>query len=595
MSIKLSKKWVREIVHIKKLILLLTLCFILPTNAYCVSVPTNTDAGVIDKSIQKDLLEQRIEKQLLNIDEKAPVNREAVKKPIEKDMGEYIYNPKFKLNEIIFVGNSLYNTQELQKLSEPLLGKDIIMDDLVDLTVKISRYYQGKGFLTCYAYIPEQEVENGVVKIAISESTIESISIQGNKWTKEKYLKSFLTMNKLQEGDVFNANKLQTALKDLNQNDYLKGQVSISKDQNTDKTAIVLDVQDRLPVGFDINWDNYGRRLIGEQRANMILSYDNLTGHGDKLYGGTILARGTKGAMAGYQIPLNDKGTKLSFDYSFSTIKLGREYTSDDIHGKSKDYALTLTHPLYRTNRTSLLASAAFDMLSSSTKWRSTDYTSSNYSLRVFRTGLYGMHDDNYGRWVGYMGADFGANFLGASPSIANGSSSSFIKYKAGITRVHRLPHRSLGIIRLDGQYSPDKMFPAEQMQIGGPFSVRGYEPGVILGDYGASGSFEVRTPIPYLNAFLPKKLEKWEDKIKFVTFYDWGYVKEHGNLYGYPLNFLQSVGAGLHMYLTDYLSASCSVGIPVGQKNYQGADARFIFAVNSEVDKFFFKPKERL
>lgn len=354
-------------------------------------------------------------------------------------------------------------------------------------------------------------------------------------------------------------------------------------------------MQDRCPIGFDVNWDNYGRRLIGEQRANLILSHDNITGHGDKLYSGTILSKGTTGALAGYQIPVGSRGDKLSFDYSYSGIKLGKEYASDNITGKSKDYALTYTHPLYRTPQTTLVSSVSFDALSSTTRYNSLNQTTSNYNLRVFRTGLYGMHDDKYGRWIGSLGADFGAKFLGASPSIASGPSSNFTKFKASTTRVNRLSRRSLIIARIDGQYSPNRMFAAEQMQIGGPFSVRGYEPGVLLGDYGVSGSLEARMPVPFIKAIFPKKKEYLEDRVKFVMFYDWGYVKEHGHLYDYPVNFLQSVGTGLHFYLTDYLSASCSLGIPVGEKRYQGADARLNFAINSEVDKFFFKPKERL
>lgn len=585
--------------NIKKnlfLILVIGLCLI--NNAALAAGPAaGNDAGAVDKSMQKDLFQQVIEKKLIQTEmEDKKVNKDAIKKPEEKDMGDYIYNPKFQLNHIYFEGNTLYSNAVLEKFSENLVGKEIFMDDLVALTVKISRFYQSNGYLTSYAYIPEQEVANGTVRIAIAESKIDSVLVQGNKWTKEKYLKGVvLGSNKLKEGEIFNSNKLQLALRDLNQHDYVKGQVGISKNKDTDKTVIMLDVQDRCPVGFDMNWDNYGRRLIGEQRANLILSYDNLTGHGDRLYGGTILAKGTTGALAGYQIPLGTHGTKLAFDYSYSGIKLGQEYAKDNITGKSKDYALTLTHPLYRTPKTTLVGSLAFDALSSTTRYNSLNQTTSNYNLRVIRTGLHGMHDDNYGRWISSLGSDFGATFLGASPSIANGPSSSFVKFKANLTRVHRLPQKSLLIARIDGQYSPNRMFAAEQMQLGGPFSVRGYEPGVILGDYGVMGSFEARTPVPYIKAILPRKLEHLEDKVKFVMFYDWGYVKEHGHMYDYPLNFLQSVGTGLHCYLTDYLSASCSVGIPVGEKRYQGADARFNFAINSEVDKFFFKPKERL
>ena len=95
-------------------------------------------------------------------------------------------------------------------------------------------------------------------------------------------------------------------------------------------------------------------------------------------------------------------------------------------------------------------------------------------------------------------------------------------------------------------------LFAAEQMQLGGPYTLRGYQPAEIIGDYGVSGTLEYRTPIPFLDRMWP-----WlDERLRLAFFYDFGYVKEHKNLYDFPTNFLNSLGFGLHASVTQFLSA---------------------------------------
>lgn len=483
----------------------------------------------------------------------------------------------------------------MQRFSKDFVNKYVTMEDVLYLTTEISAFYQSNGYLTSYAFIPPQEVINGEIKIIIVESKIDSIMMQGNKWTKNSYLKnSILASNGISQDKVFDAKKLQLALKELNNQNYLKAQVQVSKNKD-DATELILNIQERPPIGFNVIWDNFGRELTGRERANLILSYDNLTGHGDKIYGGTILAENTRGVLGGYELPVGKRGTKIGFDYSASSIKLGKQYKADDITGFSNNCSFRITQPIYKSTDTDVVFATSFDSLKSKTNYNSLGTILSDYKLSVFRTGVHALHDDDYGRWIGALGADFGAKFLGASPSIKDGPTSNFYNFKTGITRVQRLPKKSLAIARLNGQYSPNRLFAAEQMQLGGPYSLRGYEPGTLIGDWGLSGTMEVRTPVPGITKILPSKIEHWDNKIQWATFYDWGYVKDHNNLYGYPQHFLHSVGTGLHFYLTDYMSAAMNVGIPLGQKYYNENSVRLNFSINTEVDRFFFKPIERI
>ena len=151
----------------------------------------------------------------------------------------------------------------------------------------------------------------------------------------------------------------------------------------------------------------------------------------------------------------------------------------------------------------------------------------------------------------------------------------------AGITRAQRLFSRSLGIVRVNGQYSPQNLFPAEQMQLGGPYTLRGYQPAEIIGDYGVSATVEYRTPVPFLDRLWP-----WlDDRLRLAAFYDLGWIGTNTNVYHYPETFLHSAGVGAYLSLTDWLVAQVGVGFPFNNR-YGGCDARFYFSLNSDLDR---------
>jgi hemolysin activation/secretion protein len=561
-------------------------------------LPFGSNPQVINKQNQIHLEEQKIEK---NYVQSVPQDIESEKSQLNKNkkkdviQGNLTYNPKFKLNKIIFVGNTKISDKKLQKLADDIIGKEVYLDNVIDLTVKISRYYQSHGYLTSYAYLSPQEIKDGNVIINIKESKISKKEAIGNKWERQWYFQNVaLSAPGLQKDKVFNARDLQGAMKDINRSGYMKGSAELTKDKD-DNTVIKLHVADRFPLKFNFAWDDYGRNYTGRQRATGIIGLDNVTGFGDKIYGGAILSSGTSGAVAGYQIPIDNKGTTLAFDYSFSHMNLGGPYQNLNIAGNASDYAIRLTHPLINTATKELAASISVDAVNSSSKSYAMNSEFSNYSLRVLRSGLYGMFDDIHGRTIANMGVDIGTNGLGASDNIHHGPQSVFYKIVAGLTRVQKLPKNCLGIARINGQYSPQSLYSSEQMYLGGVYSVRGYQPSELLGDYGVAGSFEIRTPVPGLQKVLPEKVKSWSDKVKLAAFYDWGYVQEHNNLYGYPTHFISSVGVGTYLYLTEAIYLQMGIGIPVGPKNYDEGHGRLYFSINTDIDKIFLKPKERL
>ena len=551
-----------------------------------ISSGANAPAGLEAPGIYNPMNRQ----QMLNIEKERvisqPINNDDDKINEDFDMGQkdyfkdgVIYNPQFHVSEIIYEGNTKIKDATLNRLAEGVLGEDIYFEDLVKFAHRITKYYQSKGFLTSYAFIPSQNVKNGVVTMCIIESKVDSIDIEGNKWARKWYLKNIVMgKNGIREGDVFNAKALQNALREVNEQNYIEAQSVVSK--RDDDTLLKLDVKDRFPLKFDFAWDDYGRKYTGEQRASFLLGLDNLTGLGDKIYGGTILSRHSTGVLAGYSIPISPYGTRLSFDFSHSSIAPGGAYRAYDIRGKATNLGLKISHPFINTAKTTLVGYTGIDFVNAETTSKKYNYKLSDYHLFVLRSGFHGMTDDKYGRWIGTLGADVG--LPGATKGEVQGPQGVFFKLIAGVTRVQRLFGRTLGIVRVNGQYSPNKLFAAEQMQLGGPYTLRGYQPAELIGDYGVTGPVEYRFPFPFLN-HLSQKLD---ERVRLAVFYDFGWIGENGHVYNYPHEFLHSVGFGSYLTFTDWITAQIGVGFPLGEKYYGESTARFYFSVNGDLDR---------
>ena len=491
-----------------------------------------------------------------------------------------LYNPHFIVERINFEGNTEIPTAELEKLALEILGEDIFFDELLEVCSKVTNYYRSKGYLTSYATVPPQRIVDGVATIKIVESKVGELNIEGEKWTLEWYLKHII-MGKagLREGDVFNAKNLQRAMKEINREDYVKVQTEVERQATAEEnTAITLNVRDRFPLNLNFSYDDYGRSYTGAQRVSFLLGLDNVTGLGDKIYGGTILSSGATGWMAGYSLPVSSYGTRLSFDFSDSHVRLGGPYKPLNVKGNAQSYFFKLTQPLIQTAKSDLIFFTGFDHVNANTSAYGGAERLSTYNLNVIRSGLYGMTDDNYGRWIGNLGVDFGVGGDGHGAI----QDTTFFKLTAGATRVQRLFGRSLGIVRVNGQYSPNDLFAAEQMQLGGPYTLRGYQPAELIGDYGVSGTVEYRFPIP----FMDRISTTIDERLKLAVFYDWGIIGENRDIYNYPQSFLHSVGFGTYINFTDWLTTQIGVGFPLGSSHYGESTARFYFSVNSDLDR---------
>jgi len=537
--------------------------------------PSNVEAGVLNK------VNSEVKK---TIDNQSNIH-DLTNKTKKGESQDKFPETTFKLKEIKYSGNTLFSNEELKKIDTGYIGKDVTLIDLKKIIKTITVLYNDKGYITSFAYLPPQKIKNGIVQITILEGKVGKVNIEGNKWSNTSYLKNnLLKANGIKEGEFFNVNNLRRSLGEINEKDYLKGQVTLQKGGVAEDSDVTLSVKEKFPLSFTPSWDNKGRDLIGIQRANIGVGYNNLTGFGDRITATTILARRTLGLGTSYTLPLGSYGTELQFGYGYSNTSLGGTYKQYNIKGHSNRYTTTLIQPIYKGNRLTLKTDLSLDMINSTTNIYNTDIYQ-KYRTRPIRLGLNAIENDSTGRLISRFEASTGIPWLGATsdPAGHGVGSPKFVKFTQNFIRLQNLPCKTFGIFSLTGQYSPNALLPVEQLEIGGMGSVRGYKEGCTLGDVGYYLNMELRRNIPYLP---DKKYLRLKNKVQVATFYDQGFAHAvHQNRSENYTNFLQGIGVGLRVYLTKFLSANLDLGVPLGKDRYSGQDgARFHFSISSNL-----------
>ncbi|MBQ8887676.1 MAG: ShlB/FhaC/HecB family hemolysin secretion/activation protein [Candidatus Gastranaerophilales bacterium] len=547
------------------------------------------DAGSIDSS--NFIRNQRyVEKQRL----------EATKDPavIEAEVAQKmaLLNTEqvaFTLKSIKITGNTVFPEYVLQRLVDFKLGQKVTINDLIMSANDITDYYQSKGYISTVAYLPPQKVQNGAIEIKVLEGKYGNVEINPGRWERASYLnKKYLEDKGIQPGKILNVKDVRAALQEMSTEEYMQGSVSFADNEESEEYSdVTLDVKDRFPINLDLRYDNQGREAIGTHRGVIYAGLHDVTGHGDTLMGTVSYSSRSIGAGGIYSIPIAKNDTRLNLGYSYSHVNIGKLLKQLDISGDSHNVFVGVSRRLAQGSDYRLYGDITLDL-------RNTDLSSdiplvnsmlTDYRTRVIRGSLTNVRDDYYGRWL-FNGGIAGGIPIDASDhhKARNMSSNNFVKVNASAARLQVLPFNHMLIWQVNGQYANRHLWASEAMQVGGIASVRGYEEGFRIGDYGVTTSVEYRMPIPGFKALLPKKYEFISDSIQLAGFYDFGWFGDR--FISGSSDYLMSAGPGIVVKLTKYISANLYWGFPIGKTHLDYAghkyrdDCRFHFTITSNI-----------
>ena len=497
------------------------------------------------------------------------------------------------VNSIEVSPSEILTRDEINMIIGQYVGRNVFMSDIQQAINAINNLYAEKGFVTARAYLPEQTVSNGNIRIELIESKIGSITVLNNKYTTDRYI---LDRMPQEPGELFDIVHLEQDVLDFNRyHDGVNLSANLRAGQIPGTTDIELTAAETFPFHLIGMMDNAGRRSTGQLRGGPALVADSLFHHRDQLSMGAYMSKGATSPFFDYSYPINRKDGRIGFTYSstFAKIKhldnpVAQQIFGNRLKSYSYLYSLYYDQPIVRKRGFELKTLASLNYKRSRT-WSTTgtlidDYMKDTDQVTSIDLGLNMRKDTKYGIW-----------YLSQAASMAIpifDSESSYFKLSGGLLRLHDFSHGIIGQLRGSYQVIPNsKHIPyLDQFQSGGLATVRGYSEGVMLGKSGYFFSGELMFPLGprtytnkdgYTRNFIGNYL-------KGAIFADtagvFPYVGEDVYNGSY---FLASVGMGVRVQLPGDLSARLYWGYPLINNAYENHRhmGRFHFDLTLEPD----------
>ena len=408
-------------------------------------------------------------------------------------------NTPFLVTKISLEGNSSIDTATLYELVKQYEGNNHTITDLQQACKLITEYYRAQGYSFARAVLPQQEIDNGVVRIQIIEAKYGSINIQNNSHVSTSLLES--TLAPLKAGQYIEQKQLDRALLLLTDIAGTTPSANIKPGKSLGDSDIDLEVSAAPRVNGRIALDDFGNRFINRTRLGGSANVNNLLGHGDVL-GVNLLTTGPRlnYAQLSYDWLLNGQGTHLGASYASLYYKLGDALKDLDIHGTADITELWVKHPFIRSPNNNLYAEARYqynvlkDRTDSANIENDRNIDSYIFSLNGdVRDTLAGGGVNSY--QVSFTTGDVDFDDANAQLADANGAKTkgNYTKWNYNLNRLQGVTDRLQLWASITGQVAQDNLDPSQKMVFGGPYSVRAFDNGTVSGDNGTLVTLEAR------------------------------------------------------------------------------------------------------
>ncbi len=455
------------------------------------------------------------------------------------------YGVRVFVKKIVLTGNTVFSTEELQKITAPYEDRVVASSELEDLRVALTRYYIDHGYINSGAVIPDQKVVDGVIHMVIVEGRLTDIEVSGNTHLDSSYIKDRL---RLGAGPPLNVKDLQDRIQIMLESPVIETMNSqLRPGDRPGEANLTTRVKEGPRVQFIPVIDNRLSPPLGSVRVlPQIFAYD-LTGHGDVLSTNLGLAKGLTDANANWSVPLNAHDTTLTLlmEHTDSQVKNG-PFQDLDIKNKTQTLGFRVTQPFYRTPSQNFSMSLGMDLRKSQSELLGEDFafTPGVPSDGEVKASIIRFSQDWTKRGSKQVLAarsqfSLGVDAFDATTNSDNLPSGKFFAWLGQFQWARRLGDDWGELVfRTDAQLTNDSLFTMEQFSVGGALSVRGYRENQLVRDYGFDASLEYRYPLI--------KDPSGRSILALAPFIDCGGNKNNDLPDGPNPTFLYSAGAGL-------------------------------------------------
>lgn len=474
-------------------------------------------------------------------------------------------------------GGTAFTPEELEAVLAPWLGREIDSNDLIAIRDALTGLYVEHGYVNSGAVIPDQDLADGNLEIALVEGTLARIDVSGTERYRPGVLRDRVAVA---VKAPLRVKDIEHALQLLQQDPRIERvHARLAPGERAGEAVLSLRVEEANPYRLSLEGSNYAPVAFGSYRGRVILGDQNLLGFGDTLEARFRFSGGLFRFRGDYQVPVTPWGTRLvgRGEYSSSEI-IESGFESLDIETTYQAARLGVVHPVYRSERSTLELGLYGDWRRSRTTLLGIGYPfpgsgalegdsiddprRGQTTVSALRLMADFTHRERQQVFAVRSLLSVGLPVLGAVSSgvIPDGE---FVAWLGQFQWARRFDFLQLQtLFRTDVQLASDALPTLEQMTVGGHLTVRGYRENQLVRDQGVISSLEVRVPI-------------WRRErpiLELAPFVDFGWSKNKNRSTPGP-DFLASVGAGLRWSITERIRAQLYYGYQLEDAPGAGGD----------------------
>lgn len=442
---------------------------------------------------------------------------------------------QIELKALRITGNTRYSEADLLASLGEFTGKSYDLGGLQGLAHRLSEHYRAAGYSFAQAYLPAQDIKDGVLIIEIVEGRYGLIEANGDAQLR---VRSQAFLSSLVPGSVIESDPLERVTLIMHDLPGVRVYPILRPGQEAGTGDLDVQVERTPRFAGEIGLDNSGNRYTGRHRIRLNLNADSPFMLGDQI---TLNSLFTDEKMwlgtLGYSLPLGSSGLRGQLSYAHTTYMLAKEFASADASGTAKITTLGLSYPLLRSQRANLNLSwnLHYKTLYDEQGAANTYSDKSSHLLPLSlgfnqRDGLLGG-GMTYGSltWA-YGQLDLGSTVIAQDQSTAH-TQGRFNKLNLDLARIQALPANLTLYGRVSAQSANKNLDSSEKFGLGGAYGVRAYPSGEGFGDSGWLTQIELRYS---MEAFTP------------YAFYDSGRVSINAAPWAAGTNDRRLAGGGL-------------------------------------------------
>ena len=443
---------------------------------------------------------------------------------------------KFAIRAYVVEGNTVITGDEIAAVLHPFTGESVDFDTIQAAIGALEAHYDAAGFGAVKAMLPEQDIEDGKVRLRIIEAKVGRIFVDGNKFFSVANVHASLPS--LQEGERPNMRRIDAQLRVANENAAKQTNLVLRRGAQEGEVDALVRVADENPLRIALTADNTGapgsdgKYTTGKYRTGVIVQHSNLFDRDHALSMQYLTSPDHVKQVTifgfGYRIPLYERGDALEFAYGYSNVDSGNLTTAAGnygISGSGKTFVAKYEHFLpkwgewlqkltygldYRIYTNSVMPEGGNENLVPDTTVHPLSLT---YSGNAQLNGQQISASLSLVRNI--PGGNNGTTEDFNRPGGRQGATASYQLWRYQLSGTQLLPADWMLRGAVQGQSTRDALVSGEQFGAGGADSVRGFYERQVSNDYGHRAGLELYTPD------LGTLLNTPDARARLVAFYD--------------------------------------------------------------------------